>query len=70
MGTQGFDNISGSQTQGNKLGGNPSLNHSARSSQAFFFCFVLILQHLQETSEKEVAGRTLTAIVTEKETGR
>lgn len=41
MGTQRFDNISGSQTQGSKWGGNPSLNHSARSRQAFIlvlFC--------------------------------
>lgn len=54
MGTQGFDSISGSQTQGNKWGSNPSLNHSARSSQAFIL--VLFYSTSKKLQKKKWPG--------------
>lgn len=67
MGSKGFNNLSGSQTPGSKLEGNPSLNYSASSSQAFFFFFLVSFCTSNKLPNKEVAHRTLTTVVTERE---
>lgn len=53
MAMKRFDNLSGSQTHGNKLEGNPSLNYPASSFWAFFSHFAATPRNLRKRGGPE-----------------